>query len=93
MMNNLYRLLAIGVDSLNPTTVAAEPAPSNDYIKWVLLGFAVLAAAMLVVLIIKSHPVEKFRSIKRSAKEKHEKKQRDAELDRLHEIKRKNKRK
>lgn len=94
MMNNLYRLLAIGVDSLNPTTtVAADPAPSNDYIRWVLLGVAVLAAAALIVLIIKSHPVEKVRTTKKKINEKHEKKQRDAELERLHEIKRKNQRK
>lgn len=95
MMNKIVRSLAIAVDSLEPTTVAeaVSDAEKDNLLTPILIAVAALVAVALVIIVIKSHPIEKIRAKSLKKKKDKEEKARNQELERLHEIKRKNKRK
>lgn len=95
MMNKIVRSLAIAVDSLEPTTVAeaVSDAEKDNLLTPIIIAVAALVAVALVIIVIKSQPIEKIRAKSLKKKKEKEEKARNQELERLHEIKRKNKRK
>lgn len=93
MMSEFKNFLAISVDTLEPITEAVEQSGGNDYTVWIIVAVVVAVAAAAALLAIWFKPIKKICKAKAKRKEKKEKKLRDLELERLHEIKRKNKRK
>lgn len=91
LLLNKLKLLAIGVSSANPIEETPSEEP-NEMIMWIVILIAVVLACVLFGKCLPSI----VRSLKkRKAKREAEKIQmeRDAELERLHRIKEKNKRK
>lgn len=93
MMNEFKNFLAIGIDTLEPITEAVEQSGGNDYTVWIIVAAAVAVAAAAALFAIWFKPLKKIYKAKVKRKEEKAKKLRDRELERLHKIKRKNKRK
>lgn len=93
MMNEFKNFLAIGVDTIEQVTEAVEQSGGNDYTVWIIVAAVVAVAAAAALLAIWFKPLKRIHKAKVKRKEEKAKKLRDRELERLHEIKRKNKRK
>lgn len=90
MLSNFFNLLAISVSELDPIVTDAPENHTKEIVIIVLLA----AAAIAVILIwAKLDVSEKLRERKKERAREKAENLRNAELERLHEIKRKNQRK
>ena len=90
MLSKLFNLLAISVSELDPIV---QDAP-EDHTKEIVIIVLLAAAAIAVILIWAKFDVsEKFQERKKERASRKVENLRNAELERLHEIKRKNQRK
>ncbi|MGN0549471.1 MAG: hypothetical protein ACI4IM_07730 [Acutalibacteraceae bacterium] len=90
MLSNFFNLLAISVSELDPIV----PDAPEDHTKEIVIIVLLAAAAIAVILIwAKLDVSEKLQERKKERARQKAENLRNAELERLHEIKRKNQRK